>query len=543
MTTIQRTPRCLRKRLQIVYDLETNTEGHVTLCCWTCIPHKPLFNQASRYRDMWYDSNLTYFVGRLKALLHYSDIVVWAHNGHNFDHLYLLELLQVDTEIIKLYQYHLHGHTLIFADTFLWLGLALKQIGNEINLPKLVRGTVSELEYCYRDVEICLWIVKWATDTYITDLGLPGSAYNYCSGAQASYYAVQNKLPTDCHCFVGAFKETLQQCYYGGRCDSCIYGMQIQADIVCVDARSLYPHALCFNLPCGPMHRYDFEPTCMYIALCSIIIADTSCLTKSCPLIPVHLGRDTIFVSDGHWRGWYTDVDVRNIRACGGTVTVLLAFGWHNTFSLRDFYIGCYEARKQYPKGHPLNYAKKIAMNSSYGKFGQKWASYGQYDVVAWYCLSYSRMLMIQLIHKLDCLIYYGDTDSVFINRNMLSRIPDLMLCDTIDTDCCTVDYERRYDTKRLIVLAKKVYAGDTFVKAKGANTTALSFRHYQRILMGDYVETTREHVGYKCPNEAIKISKFESLTRELRVVVPEYKYKCSNCALYHSAYVDGITQ
>lgn len=476
-------------------------------------------------------------------MMRFTDVCLWAHNGHKFDHLYVCEQLNFAPTNIKTASYEFANHYMTFHDTFLWINLSIDSIAKSLGRKK---PQPVDIVRCIFDVEICDWIVKWIDEHYIADLDIPGRGYDYASGAQAAYSSLNKHLPTNCIWIEDALYQLLSKCYYGGKVDSCVYGMEVKGKMEYLDLRSMYPSALTRNIPAGDLTFYNHEvPNKHSISWCLVAINSQHCWQRCFPLCPVWLEKKQLaFASDGRWRGWYTEVDIANMRKLGATVLVMGSYVFSDTCNVGSFFLKRYAERKLYKKGHPLNTAKKLASNSCYGYYALKWRREGiQYDVLSWYCLSHSRSLLVEMFLKLKCIIFYGDTDSVIVPKFKKQRIPESWFCDELSTmNSCNLD--REYEPSHLLVLGKKSYAMQYMnkdevqveVKAKGIPKKCnVTYEDMKNVLVGNDIQVTYDTICHKNYADEIKIGQFTAVTRNLTVNVPYYKYRCGLCNLYHS--------
>lgn len=501
------------------------------------------------------------FAMHLWSMLNVTDVYLYGHNASRFDHYFLVEALHRvsgqffesdETTAIICLQIK-RKFTLHFRDTCKLLQGTLKSVGQLLGLQKydmpITNVVTTELiEYCHQDVNICDAIIQWA-NKFFPHLN---HICTYYSQAGIAYEQTCLLLPDDSYLLDWSILSALKQCYYGGRVDSCAYGHKILCNVSLLDIRSMYPSSLCHDLPYGPLQLMSsdikrfLQSTRLGIALVRIVKTTASCYDQTLGLCPIKNIHSLVFINTGDVTAWFTSVDIHNLLADGWQLVKIHAcFEWHYKRPfLREFFLKNYETRKLYPKSHPLNQAAKLMMNSSYGKFAQhihREEESSRCYYVAWFCLSYSRCLLKQL--KDFCkpaLILYGDTDSVVISSEAAQRLyidSPIMFSDELSYPHLRVDLER-HNVFGLYVFAKKVYLIGDILKAKGANKLSIKIDELKNITL-DGVVSCREAPASRTlmlNNDTCiaHIEPWRQFSRALRIVIPDFMYKCEHCSFLH---------
>lgn len=504
--------------------------------------------------EVSYTTNVDQFVALVRLLLRHFDCVAVGHNAHKFDHYFLSEMLDLelpkDIETFKLMNIFVEGHSLIFQDTIGWLTGNLHYVGKIVGLKKLDKD-IHDPAYCVRDTAIVVAAIKFV-QTYLIEATCKFKEpwYAFYGVADMAYRYVHSFLVKEQHLgWSIELYNILKQSYYGGRVDSCMYGMFVEEDITCLDIRSMYPSSLCRELPAGNLIVTKSEPSSEYlfIAFCRCRKAPTTCASAAFGILPCRIASYNAFLDYGDVCGWYTSEDIRACRLDGWTIEVQVAYAFDSKTTLAPVYTNLYNMRKLEASGTPLNHAYKIAMNSSYGKFAQKERKTEgmctRLHYMAWWCLAHTRMQLYLL--KEMCkhtTILYGDTDSVFIPAKDVPvikiRYPEYFQNELAQKGITLSDDGTQ---KGLMVIAKKVYMWGNTIKYKGMSKTdsagnALISKDDMRDLwLGETVVNIRDGIACKrIRNGLCYIDRFSKLPRCSSIIVPPYKELCNKCMLYH---------
>lgn len=527
--------------LIVIYDIEVQlqTDTCRCVCFWLCDMNYKILSKH-------HATSLPSFVEYLKKID--NDLILIAHNGHNYDHLFVLDYLEarLSTPQIGLTRYKNGQYIWQFRDSYKYFTSSLAVIGRDIvNLEKIEidLGTENDEEmirYCHRDCEIVHRLLLWLNVNMIKHYNLPHHLMCYYSQADMAYDIVSRQLTQFVYTFIDGISDVLSASYYGGRVYSPIYGAEHREELCCIDIRSMYPASLCREYPCGETSFVtQFVPNRLGIYYIEASRSQVDCVKATKAILPIHLENSLAFVSSGEICGWYCQPDIEAMIKDNWSVNIRHGFVWaETTIELRSVYQSLYERRKQTPKGHALNHTLKIVLNSSYGKFCQKHGRLNSRPhYVGWFCLAYTRLQLYELMQLTgDQPVWYGDTDSIYVNKDVVSRLTPAMLTNqlSITNDAITVDVESYHSC--IGVVARKVYYTDNVVKCKGVrNATRAMLRESMSYpvkckYLAKKSRVLKGHDGvYRVDSHNLYDAK-----RTLRVVVPTYMYKCS-CGLFHS--------
>lgn len=525
-----------------------------------------------QYQDIYYTQDkrqLIYVIDQLS--FKFKHIYLYAHNGGKWDHHLILlphylPLAKNSIEKIKNARFTnivLERCTLYFRDTISFFPGPLRITGQMIGCPKLdasyeVFNLEEQIPYCCRDTEILSKGFSWLRRYMIPLLG---------SGWKLEYFNSLADIAYTCCCLsitVPLLRfndyvdlEFLMQCYYGGRVISNCYGKTVVGDIKVGDIRSMYGLSLRGNLPYGELRgpiKYLPKDMC-FIALYTIYKPSSSCISAQQPLVPVHLEKNEfIFVDSGIVRGVFTSVDY-DIQMKDGWILkqVEVCFYWtHSEPITEQFYVNRYEERRKYPKTNPVNQCLKLIMNSAYGKFGQikhcsRETALNRYHPIAWFCTAYSRLCLYYCKQLFKCNVYYGDTDSLYVDGQTLEHVkekqPDIFRDELGDvkTGQIRLDHEGSYDS--ITVIAKKIYACTSpnkqpVVHCKGINKC--TYEEIQQMLTDTVVFPQlrcKEYWTdkYGCSN----VSALRMVPIKKRIVIPPNIDYCNRCNLLHAVPVN----
>lgn len=453
--------------------------------------------------------------------------------------------------------------------------------------------------YCCRDTKILWEAMKYIRDLLGVELEdrkicARHRWYRFASQADIAYTCSFKSFKCKMYQFSRLVYEEIKRAYYGARVDSSIYGMLIEGPIQCIDIRSMYPASLNRPIPRGQVkilksgldkEMFKRMPTSRdhpIIAYVRISKTAKDCYDKFFGVVPYRLNEGTnasqiMYVSEGRIEGWYADVAIYAFLLDGWELEeVYFGFefeGW--TADLTLFYQHCYNVRKKFDKSQPRNQSAKLLMNSSYGKYAQKLPKYKHYKFDDWeyeynersgqcihvalYCLAWCVVQLVAM--KTACngyTIFYQDTDSAYFRAEDVAKIkvlhPEIFANDLSTGTGVFVDAEEI--RQNIIVLGKKFYCvgndpNNTLVHAKGHNKSQLSYYDFEAVLDGEYVSTDRlsmkgQYWAYMEPKAQerhrvfINCGKFETLERKINVVVPDQRYKCTECGMWHATRIEN---
>lgn len=550
----------------LVYDLEVKLHSDDVICACVIILDTN-YKETAR----WTFRTLFAFCAFVLTRLTKNDVVLIAHNGMNYDHKIVIHYLTDDMNV-ELMSNHdsftlccvtVGVNNLYFRDTYKYMGFSLQECGKIVNLPKidLDAGAITEYteevaKYCMRDVEVCVEILHFFNNYQLPFLKFENKVLNYHSQADVAYRAVIGPhRSTFDRTFIDVVHNELEKSYYGGRAYGSSYGILIKKPIVCIDIRSMYPAAMCREMPCGEIYSVDKrDRDKLGIYHISATREEQPCWKKTHAIAPFKYNDVTFFASEGTIVGWYCSPDIDALELDGWSVTIDGGYEFQGkTTCLRDFYTGLYEERKQHKKGTAINYICKILMNSSYGKFAQILGLYNDRPkYIAWFCLAYSRLQLVSLFRLCkNEAVYYGDTDSVYVSKNVLP-LPDNVLVDELSISGNEIRVEVESEHSDIIVIARKIYgltndkhSKDSHkVKCKGVpiGKKETPAERYQTLLRCAYEPVKMRYIASTSSPLALRDGQLlcyggnlADAYRTIQVVIPSMMYKCTLCKLYHT--------
>jgi len=304
--------------------------------------------------------------------------------------------------------------------------------------------------------------------------GLPGLAWQMI--VKTSFAIQQDQIYYPVH---PSMIELCRQATMGGRviCVKSYYKAENAEDgLICGDANSLYPSAMCNSFPVGEpqlLKKKDLDIDRLFITKPHFLVEidfvipakDNSGNDKPFRFIPYREEKtgNLLYPGEGTYTGVYNEVDISEMIKEGYIVTkVHKGIYWEKTAAfMKDLVESMYAIRKQLVReGNPSEYVYKIMLNSMYGKFletikqtckfydaeydedllallkpqfeGDKLHPSGQYQHINYlenyiikkptyigsYVLAHSRRIMNEYIRKIGIEnIFYSDTDSIYTTR------------------------------------------------------------------------------------------------------------------------------
>ena len=301
----------------------------------------------------------------------------------------------------------------------------------------------------------------------------------------------------------GRVFDFIKQSFTGGRTD--MYRPNaLNKDIYVYDINSLYPYVMSeFKYPIGQISQFEGDPT---ILDNKYWIGDVDVSTKQDMFIPpIQLHHNISGKSGG----------IRTISPNGSFNTKLNSVEYESykdfynfkinsgylfetDYVFTDYVNDLYAIRKSYPKSDPLNYISKLLMNSLYGRFAMKniknnysfldkseffkllendqieienyidlndslfvnFVDNSQLDndskssiSIASAVTAYARTVMYNVIKDNLQNIYYSDTDSLYLDRELPKELVDSKELGR---------FKLEYIFKDSVYLGPKIYAGIT---------------------------------------------------------------------------------
>lgn len=259
----------------------------------------------------------------------------------------------------------------------------------------------------------------------------------------------------------------------------------------------------------------------------------------------------------GTWNAWICSAEMDRCAELGYQFKIFNGYQFETADIFSAYINKLYELRLQYPKGHPMNDIAKLLMNSLYGKFGMKtditrceifnvtdpndreiflglldiwgesvqdWFETDKYlfilrdsvidlkhdeeenyyhglDVniaIASCITSYARVHMSAFKNSGIFILYYSDTDSIFIDRMLPDGLAGTLLGQM----------KLEYVIDKAVFLAPKVYGlitedGKEIIKIKGINSKAIrangiGFSELSELLLEDTSRVYNQEKWYK---------------------------------------------
>ena len=230
----------------------------------------------------------------------------------------------------------------------------------------------------------------------------------------------------------------------------------------------------------------------------------------------------------GTWSDMLFSMEMDNAIKNGYQIEILWGYKFEKDNIFKEYVEFLYNLRIQYPKSHPLNYIAKILLNSLYGRFGmddnftdvniihkdhiadfenkyldliiskteledyfliesklileliEDESIHNVSIAIAAAITAYARIHMTQFKNNHDFILYYSDTDSIYVDR----PLPDYLVNDTI-----LGKLKLEYICKKAIFLAPKVYYlqtedGRVIYKVKGlSHNISLTKQEFSSLL------------------------------------------------------------
>ncbi len=514
------------------------------------------------------------FCNLIDKVINTSRCKTWmffAHNGLKFDHLYLIpylnkkwnvgECIRSGSGFIHL-MFESNDNVIYMKDTYRYLNFPLKKFKAASGLSKIdLACDFSEefclsaecIDYCCRDVNVLTNLVRNIIPSYFNAFipmcySKSFDIYYYYSQADAAYNMCLKSI-SGCNVLAicDDYYDCYKHCYYGARTDSCMYGMKLEGKFKAYDISSMYPAGMNNPMPDGNvvyMNDYmvdwnDYNPHLYLPFICKARLIKT--WLPGYGILPYHWnkhgGGDVVgeigYINGGDVTGSWTCIDLYNAVNDGWKVVWCKHFivweRWTNEF--QKFYKKWFDI-KQATSDPNLRWSCKIVLNSSIGKFAQK--TYGGINKkpsqLGWFCLSYSRCLHSKLKQLLpsDKYVYYGDTDSIFIDECI--DLPDAYLNKMVlgDMNNCTGEVECVFDT--MIVIGKKMYLAlkdGVVVKCGHKGIPKLTVDMANDLLSGKTLSVTyMQPAKWVKSMSDIKVTKFWNVSRNVRITIPTLRCK-----------------
>jgi DNA polymerase type B, organellar and viral len=275
--------------------------------------------------------------------------------------------------------------------------------------------------------------------------------------------------------------------YTGGAVDMYIPRPPKGTKIFCYDVNSLYPFVMDqFDMPVGKPTQFfgdirKVDPNAFGFFYCKIITPNNLLHPILQTHVKVNKGTRTI-APLGTWEDMIFSEEMDNAVKYGYKFEILWGYKFNRKNIFKGYVGALYKLRTQYPKTNPLNLIAKLLLNSLYGRFGMDdsfanvtifdtfeefklWFKDHNEDVIQFEELgnkvmvqhrsdllneytdehgnlethnvsigiaaavtAYARIHMSQFKNNPNFILYYSDTDSIYIDR----PLPDEFISSTI---------------------------------------------------------------------------------------------------------------
>ena len=338
----------------------------------------------------------------------------------------------------------------------------------------------------------------------------------------------------------GKIDKDIRKSYTGGAVDAYIPEGE---NVFCYDVNSLYPYVMSkFDMPVGSPTFFHGDITKYQPDAFGFFKVEVTCPENlQHPIIQCHLKTENgirTVAGTGTFETMIFSEEMHNAKKYGYTFKVLEGYTFQRANIFDSFISNLYSIRKSYSKSDPMNLVAKLLMNSLYGRFGMDDAfeeiviipkeSYPKFEsmnidairditqldedllikfrdpktdenninytfyethntnvAIASAITAYARIHMSQFKNNPDYILYYSDTDSIYISK----RLPAHLVSDT---ELGLMKLE--YICKKAIFIAPKVYCvlteDNKFIfKVKGLiSKVNLTMSDFESLLIKDTV-------------------------------------------------------
>nr|UEX92847.1 hypothetical protein [Marasmius tenuissimus] len=340
----------------------------------------------------------------------------------------------------------------------------------------------------------------------------------------------------------GKIYQDLKQSYTGGSTDMFIPFNNENEKLYLYDVNSLYPYVMKeHDYPIGSPTYFEGDIYKGYddpfgIFYCEI----TSPKDLLHPIIQTHAktkGGVRTISPLGTWKDWICSPEIENAKKFGYQFKIIKGYTFEKGNPFNNFIDDLYQLRLNYPKSDPMNYIAKLFMNSLYGRFGMN-DNFDEIRIVdqnllskltednnllikdiinlgedyivqilkneeqelislidnlnekhniniaiASFVTSYARIHMSQFKNNKDIKLYYTDTDSLIVNK----ELPNDMVNDKI-----LGKFKLEHVIKKAIFLASKLYCfvnenDELITKTRGlSHEIKLDYNDFSNLLFKD---------------------------------------------------------
>jgi hypothetical protein len=349
-----------------------------------------------------------------------------------------------------------------------------------------------------------------------------------------SNFMMENIIPQ----LSGKIANDIRQSYTGGAVDMYIPQPPNGVKMFCYDVNALYPSQMSNMLmPVGNPSYFkgnirilDLEAFGFFY--CKIIAPDN----LKHPILQTHVktnnGIRTI-APLGQWEDMIFSEEMDNAKKLGYQFEILWGYTFDSRYIFEEYVNTLHNMRKEYPPGDPMNYIAKILLNSLYGRFGMDdnfievniihkdfYADFenkfidnileskelGDYKLVSYKnenkeiqdeathnisigiaasITAYARIYMSWFKNNPNFNLYYSDTDSAYIDKQLPKEMVDSKMLGKLKLEnICN----------KAIFLSPKVYCletenGKIIYKVKGlSHDIELNMKDFEHLLYKDSI-------------------------------------------------------
>ena len=380
-------------------------------------------------------------------------------------------------EKVGIKKYHKEEKTLEFLDTFNYFKTTVEDLGKAINLKKLgekgkpFEGITLE-EYCKRDVDIIKEMMLRLL-YFIEEEELGGFGHSVSRLAMNTFKHKFNSYEIGIHNYKDVIEDE-RKAYRGGRAEAFYIGEIKGEPLDILDVNSLYPFVMKEKeYPIRFMRRYKNIKVEELRELMKkyLVIGEVEVEVEE-PIIGVK-GERLIFPI-GNWTAVLTSPEIEMVLVKGKIKRVNWVLVYNKAPIFKKYVEYCYNKRLEAKRenNRVFDIFWKYLLNSLYGKFGQRSSSWEEIDLgskeregcdyfidgetgqkksvrrldgksymkglfvegydsfvaIPSFVTAYARCYMWSLIERAGKEhIYYMDTDSLFVDKEGLKNLKDLL--------------------------------------------------------------------------------------------------------------------
>ena len=351
------------ERLFLCGDSEDNSRGKTYMVNF--------FDGKSHYTFRSTESAVEWLVSISK--MYKKGIEVWFANlGYDLGNLFRdsQEFLSINLAGSRFITAKIYQEKVVFRDILNIIpGSSVKKLGHLIGLEKIeVAGEFNNEYYCQRDTEIVFWSKLVYQNTLAKlNIDLKNTA------ASIGFTALLKKFkPLQYNNFTDDDHDFMHRGYYGGRTEV-FDTSKFKGDIHSYDIVSSYPYAMKIAPLPNPYSKYYTKKPKINEREGMVDLIIKAPMHIAVPYLPLKHDKKLIFPV-GTFRGTYTYFEIRKALSLGYEIVKIfkaIEFSKNYMFTMSEFIEKLYKQRQvaKDEKEVVMDYACKILMNASYGKF------------------------------------------------------------------------------------------------------------------------------------------------------------------------------